>query len=138
MSSRVDTTSLIAGACVVGNLGLGLSGLTIRTTTAAGTHGPGLLQPCLSPADDTKEIRGFITSTSPGVTITSDEAGAFAMTVPGDGTHWVTLTLYEDGVTQGSMTYTVVVGGAAPPPPTPPAQAQRQKLTVREMLRAMT
>lgn len=58
-SIRVDTTDLISGAIVVGDVGHGVLGSQIATE---GTDGPGYLYNAISlPADADKEIRGLIT-----------------------------------------------------------------------------
>lgn len=112
MSVRVDTTSLITGACVVGNRGLGLPGSVIRGATATGAHGPGFLYNDLTSSDDGKEIRGLIvTPPSSGVFIAYED-GSFSLAGAGDGAYSFTYRLYVDGADLGTTTASVTLGAS--------------------------
>ena len=58
MSIRVDSSSLIAGAVVVGDPGLGVLAELVPST---GEHGPGIASTWLGPAEAGKEVRVLIT-----------------------------------------------------------------------------
>lgn len=120
MSVRVDTSSLIAGACVVGNRGLGITGAVIRATTATGTHGPGYLYNDWSSGDDAKEFRGLIVTPPSGGTFKSYEDGSFDLTGAVDGTYGFTYRLFVDGADLGVATSSIVVGSLVGPDITAP------------------
>lgn len=110
MSIRVDTASLISGAVVVGNRGLGVLGSDIPST---GTNGASYLYADLSlPADANKEYSGFVV-TPPGVgNFFAYEDGSY--TYFGQSTTFV-YKLREDGVDKGNQTITITSpDGAAP------------------------
>lgn len=111
MSVRVDTTSLIAGAVVVGDRGLGVTGAVIRATTATGTHGPGILYDDWdSAADDTKEFRALVVTPPASGTLYVWEDGSFTLTGAADGTYTLTYRLYVDGVDLGTAVETITIG----------------------------
>ena len=58
MSVRVDSSSLITGAVVVGDPGLGVLAELVPST---GEHGPGIASTWLGPAEAGKEVRVLIT-----------------------------------------------------------------------------
>jgi hypothetical protein len=94
-SVRVDSSSLVSGAVVVGAAGQGVQGSTVPST---GDDGASLIYPSLSlPYDNTVDVRVVVTAVSSGVTIQVDETGAATVTVPGDGVHWVDATVYKAG-----------------------------------------
>lgn len=108
MSIRVDTVSLISGAIVCGNRGLGVVGSLIP---ASGDHGPGYAYNDLSlPADNDKEICGRITTWPTGGTLTAYEDTSFEYAGTTDTFQY---QLYVDGVAAGSpATVTLQVGAA--------------------------
>lgn len=112
MSVRVDTTSLIAGACVVGNRGLGVLGAVIRATTATGTHGHGYLYNDLTGADDAKEIRGLILTAPSAGTFAANEDGSFTLTGAADGTYSFSYRLFADGADLDTATGSIIIGAA--------------------------
>jgi hypothetical protein len=97
MSLRVASTSLIPGALVVGDRGLGVLGSEVPST---GESGPGYLYNDLSlPADADKEVCGRVTTWPTGGTLYAYEDSSFTY----DGTtdsFWY--QLYVDGVATGS------------------------------------
>lgn len=105
MSIRVDTASLIAGSVVVGVPGLGVLGSLIPAT---GEHGPGYAYDDLIAGDETKEIRGLITTWPSNGTLTAFEDTSFEY----DGTSdTFAYQLYVDGVVRGSVvTHTITIG----------------------------
>lgn len=106
MSIRVDSNSLIPGAVVCGNQGLGVLGRDIPST---GEHGPALAYLHLDlPADAGKEIRVLVTSAPAGTLVHEDTS--FDMPVPADGRYSIGYNLYADGVLQFSDTAIVQVG----------------------------
>jgi len=110
MSIRVDTTSLISGALVVGDRGLGVLGSEIPST---GDSGAGYLYNDLSlPTDATKEVRGLITSQPSAGTLYAYEDSSFTFTGAPDGVYSFTYQLYIDGTATGApATATLTVGG---------------------------
>lgn len=110
MSVRVDTSSLIAGACVVGHRGLGLLGSVIRATTATGTHGPGYLYNDLTGADDLKEIRGLIVTPPSAGVFTAFEDGSFTLVGAPDGSYSFTYRLFADGTDLGTASADIAIG----------------------------
>lgn len=110
MSVRVDTSSLIAGACVVGHRGLGVLGSVIRATTATGTHGPGYLYNDLTGADDLKEIRGLIVTPPSAGTFTAFEDGSFTLVGAPDGSYSFLYRLFADGADLGTASADITIG----------------------------
>ena len=97
MSLRCETSSLIAGALVCGDRGLGV--------VAENIDPGGFLGNDVSlPADNGKEIRGLITSLPAAGTLTAEEDGSFTFLGAPDGTYTFDYTLYVDGVSSGSRT----------------------------------
>lgn len=111
MKSRYDAP-LIAGKCVYGNPGLGVTGAVIRATTATGTHGPGLLyNDWDSGADDAKEFRALIVSPPSSGTLFVFEDGSFTFNGAPDGAYTLTYRLFVDGVDLGVAPPTTFVIG---------------------------
>lgn len=103
MSVRVDTASLIAGAVVCGNRGLGIFGSIILATTGEGTDGGGVLLNDFRSGDENKELRALITTAPPaGGVLVMDEDGTFIYTGP-----------------PGSFNYQLRVGGVDVGTPVP-------------------
>lgn len=99
MSIRVDTSSLIAGALVCGNRGLGVLGADIPSD---GDNGAGYAYNDLTlPADAGKEICGRITTWPSAGELYAYEDTSFEFTGP-DGAHTFAYQLYVDGVATGS------------------------------------
>ena len=109
MSIRVDSSSLITGAVVVGVPGLGVMAELVPST---GEHGAGYLYASLEfPADNGKEVRGLITTWPTLGTLTAFEDSSFEYDGPTDS---FAFQMYVDGVATGSpQTVTVTVGAAA-------------------------
>lgn len=108
MSIRVDSSSWIPGAIVVGNRGLGILADSIPAT---GDAGPSFLYNDLSlPADNGKEICGRVTSWPAAGTLTTYENGSFEFSGAADGTYSFQYTLLVDGVSQGTGTVSLQVG----------------------------
>lgn len=99
MSIRVDTSSLIPGAIVCGNRGLGVLGSTILTETATGDHGAGFLYNDVDPGDESKEFRGLIV-VPPAGEFFAYENGAYDLVSP----DWFVYRLYVDGIDLGTTT----------------------------------
>lgn len=110
MSCRVDTSSLIAGACVVGDRGLGLLGSVIRAATDTGTNGPGFLYNDLTVADDAKEIRGLILTVPSSGVFVADEDGSFTLTGAANGVYTFSYRLFADGVDLGTASISITLG----------------------------
>ena len=110
MSIRVDSSSLIAGAVVVGVPGLGVLAELVPST---GEHGAGYLYASLEfPADNGKEVRGLITTWPTLGTLTAFEDSSFEYDGPTDT---FAFQMYVDGVATGTpqtVTVTVGAGGA--------------------------
>lgn len=109
MSIRVDSSSLITGAVVVGVPGLGVLAEQVPST---GEHGAGYLYASLEfPADAGKEVRGLITTWPTLGTLTAFEDSSFEYDGPSDT---FAFQMYVDGVAVGTpQTVTVTVGSAA-------------------------
>lgn len=114
MSCRVDTSPLIAGACVVSLYpGLGIDGATMRATTGTGAHGPGLLYNDWDAGDDAKEFRALIETPPAAGTFTPYEDGSFTLAGAADGSYSVVYRLFVDGADLGTATSTITVGSLA-------------------------
>lgn len=111
MSCRVDASSLIAGACVVGHRGLGVLGSQVPST---GEHGPGYLFNDLSlPTDAGKEVMGYIETPPVGLTsFFAWEDSSFEAQGP-DGEYTFTYRLFVDGADFGTAAVTITIGAAA-------------------------
>lgn len=111
MSCRIDTTSLIAGACVIGNRGLGVLASTVPST---GEHGAGYLYNDLSlPADAGKEVRGLILTTPSAGTFTAFEDSSFTLTGAADGAYTFSYRLFVDGVDGGTASASITIGAGS-------------------------
>ena len=111
MSIRVDSVSLIAGALVVGNRGLGVFGSDIPS---GGDDGASFLYNDLTLPDDAgKEIRGFIEVPPSAGNFFAFEDGSFTFTDAPDGSYSFTYRLYEDGADLGTASSTVSIGATA-------------------------
>ena len=108
MSIRVDSSSLITGAVVVGDPGLGVLAEAVPST---GEHGAGYLYASLEfPADTGKEVRGLITTWPTLGTLTAFEDSSFEYDGASDT---FAFQMYVDGVAVGTpqtVTVTVVAG----------------------------
>lgn len=111
MSLRVDTSSLIAGAVVCGNRGLGVTGAVIRATTATGTHGAGWLYDDWDDSgDDAKEFRLLVETPPADGELFVYEDGSFSWAPDSTGTRTCVARLFVDGADQGAETNTLVSG----------------------------
>lgn len=111
MSVRVDTSSLISGAVVCGNRGLGYTGQYIRLNTASGSNGPGVIYPSLNgTSDDAKEFMFRITTPPSAGVLFVGEPGEFTFSGAPDGSYTLIGDLYEDGVNLGAITFNFNVG----------------------------
>lgn len=110
LTCRVDTASLITGACVVGNRGLGVLGSAVPST---GTSGAGYLYNDLAlPGEANDEFYGLITSGPSGLTsFFAYEDSSFVATGP-DGSYSFTYTGYKNGASYGSTTVGFTIGAA--------------------------
>lgn len=111
MSIRVSSTSLIAGAIVVGDPGLGVLAENVPST---GDAGAGYAYAYLSlPADNGKEVRGLIVTPPSAGTLTAYEDTSFVFGAP-DGEYTFDWRLFVDGVDGGLKTETLAIGDSAP------------------------
>jgi hypothetical protein len=107
MSLRVDSSSLISGALVCGNRGLGVLGSAVPST---GDNGAGYLYNDLYlPADATKEVRGLIVTPPSAGTFFAYEDSSFEFAAP-DGAYTFTYRLYVDGADLGTATVNLSIG----------------------------
>lgn len=107
---RVDTSSLISGAVVVGERGLGVLGSEVPST---GTHGAGYLYNDLSlPADDDKEVRGLILTVPSDGSFFAYEDSSFSLIGAADGIYTFDYSLYVDGAYVGDATATITIGAS--------------------------
>lgn len=108
MSIRVDSSSWIPGAIVVGNRGLGILADNIPAT---GDAGPSFLfNDVALPADSGKEVCGRVTSWPSAGTLVAYEDGSFEFSGAPDGTYSFAYSLLVDGASQGTGTGTLQVG----------------------------
>lgn len=108
MSIRVDSSSLIAGAVVVGDPGLGVLAELVPST---GEHGPGIAYTWLGPAEAGEEVRVLITQWPEVGSLFVWEDTSFEYDGAG-GTAYA--QLYVDGQPVDTpQTVTMVVGAAA-------------------------
>ncbi len=111
MSIRVDTSSWIPGAIVIGNRGLGILADNIPAT---GDVGPSYLyNDIILPADTGKELCGRVTAWPSSGTLTAYEDGSFEFSGAPDGSYSFQYTLLVDGVSQGTGTVSLQVGSPA-------------------------
>lgn len=110
MSVLIDTSELISGAVVIGNTGHGVSGLTIRNTTASGVHGAGYIYNDVDDGDADKEFRGLIVTPPSAGSFFAYEDGSFTFTGSGDGSYSFVYQLSVDGVDLGTATSYITVG----------------------------
>ncbi len=110
MAIRVDTTSWLPGAILVGDTGFGVLGSDVP---ASGEDGSGYLYDQLSlPADASKEVCGRITSWPSAGTLYGYEDTSFTFSGAPDGVYTFEYQKYLDGVATGSpVTVTLIVGG---------------------------
>lgn len=106
MSLLIDTTSLIPGALVIGNTGLGVIGSSIPSS---GKDGPSFLyNDLVFPADNNVEVMGRIKTFPSQGTLFAYEDGSFYWEAPSAGLHdTFVYTLYIDGVSAGDATVTL-------------------------------
>jgi hypothetical protein len=105
MSIRVDSSSLIAGAVVVGSPGLGVLAEQVPTT---GEHGGGIAATWLGPEDVGKEVRVLITVWPSAGSLTVFEDTSFEYDGPSTT---FDAQLYIDGAAVGTpQTVTITVG----------------------------
>lgn len=109
---RVDTVSLISGAVVCGDRGLGVLGSVILSDTATGDFGAGYLHNDVDIGDENKEFRGLMVTPPSAGTFFAYEDGSFSLVAP-DGAYTFVYRLYVDGVDLGTATANVTIGGAA-------------------------
>ena len=108
MSIRVDSSSLITGAVVVGVPGLGVLAELVPST---GEHGPGIASTWLGPAEAGKEVRVLITQWPEVGSLFVWEDTSFEYNGPG-GTAYA--QLYVEGQPVDTpQTVTVTVGAGA-------------------------
>lgn len=112
MSIRVDTTSLIPGAIVFGDRGLGVLGSTILAETATGDHGAGYLYNDVDSGDEGKEFRGLIVTPPSAGTFFAFEDGSFSLDAP-DGSYTFVYRLYVDGADLGTATASITIGATS-------------------------
>lgn len=110
MSLRIDITELIAGALVIGDVGLGVRGDAIPP---AGLHGASYLANDVDPGDEAREFRGLIVTPPAAGVFYAWEDGAFTLTGAPDGSYTFTYRLFVDGADLGTATATVLVGGVS-------------------------
>lgn len=113
MSCRVDTSPLIAGACVVSVYsGLGITGAALRAATATGTHGAGWLYNDWDVGDDAQEFSLLVLSWPSSGTLVVNEDGSGRFTPATDGAFSATYQLRVDGANVGSPVTVTLQSGA--------------------------
>lgn len=113
----VDSTSLINGKTLVGDVGHGIYGYLVPEN---GTDGPSPVRNDLTfPADNYVEVRWQILTRPSSGTFFSYEDCSFEFTAPSDGEYTFTYRLFKDGVPVGDYTVIIQIGvdnSAAPIP----------------------
>lgn len=109
MSIRVDSASLISGALVCGNRGLGVLGSAIPGT---GDHGASLLANDVQPGEESSEFRALILTRPSTGTIFFYEDGSFEATDVEDGDGG-TYEGFKDGASYGIAAYSFTIGAEA-------------------------
>lgn len=111
MSIRYDT-SLISGAVVYGNPGLGVLGQAILDNTATGDNGPGYMHGLVKAGDGAKEFWAEIISWPVSGVLFADEYGRLDWDFAGlpNGAYSFTYRLKVDGVLIGTATVTTTTG----------------------------
>jgi len=108
MSIRVDSSSLITGAVVVGVPGLGVLAELVPST---GEHGPGIASTWLGPAEAGKEVRVLITQWPEVGSLFVWEDTSFEYNGPGGAAY---AQLFVDGLPVDTpQTVTFTVGAAS-------------------------
>ena len=109
---RVDTSSWLSGAVLIGDPGFGVAGSAVPSS---GPAGPGYVyDQLILPADAAKEVCGRITSWPSAGTLYAYEDSSFTFTGAPDGSYTFDYQLYLDGVATGSpITVTLNIGGAS-------------------------
>jgi hypothetical protein len=108
MSIRVDSNSLIAGAVVVGNRGLGVLGSSVPST---GENGASFLyNDLVLPADNNVEVRGLIATPPSAGSFVAYEDGSFDFVGAPDGVYSFSYRLFADGVDRGVVASSLTVG----------------------------
>ncbi len=109
MAIRVDTSSWIPGAILVGDTGFGVLGSEVPST---GDNGAGYLYNDLTlPDDASKEVCGRITTWPSAGTLYAYEDSSFTFTGAPDGSYSFEYQLYVDGVaTDDPVPVTLNVG----------------------------
>lgn len=109
MSIRVDTSSLIAGAIVCGNRGLGVLGSEVA---GEGEHGDGILFNDVEPGDEDKEFRALIEEWPAAGDLFVYEDGSFILEGAPDGEYTFVYRLFVDGQDLGTATASIAIGEA--------------------------
>lgn len=114
MSCRVDTSPLIAGACVVSAYdGLGISGAALRAATGSGGSGAGVLYNDWDAGDDAKEFRALLVTAPSSGALTMNENGSLSLTGAADGSYSLVYRLFVDGADLGTSTAAITIGSAS-------------------------
>ncbi len=114
-SMRISSTSLIAGALVVGDSGLGVEGIDIPST---GQDGAAVLNQFVTlPADNDVEFRMLITSQPSAGTLITFEDSSFIYHAPVPTNDSFNYEWFKDGVSQGSDTVNLQIGPGGLNPP---------------------
>lgn len=101
---------LIANRLVYGVDGFGVLGSVIRSTTATGAHGSGLLYNDWDPGDDAKEFRALLVTPPSSGSLFINEDGSFTLTGAADGSYSLVYRLFVDGVDMGTATAAFSIG----------------------------
>ena len=115
MSIRVDSSSWVSGAIVVGEPGLGVLGSEVPSS---GDAGPAPLYNDITlPTDNNVEVRAELLTLPSAGTLTMAEDSSFEWPASGesvpDGTYTATYRVYRDGVPDaGTETITLTMGAA--------------------------
>lgn len=108
MSCRVDSQPWIAGACLVGDYGLGVLGSEVP---ASGVDGGGFGYPDLElPADANAEVRWLILRWPSAGTLTPQENSQFSFTGAPDGAYFFDVEGFRDGLSIGVKRVHLLVG----------------------------
>lgn len=107
MSCRCDVRPWIAGACLVGNTGLGVLGSTVP---AVGTDGGAFGFEDLEAADLTAEVRWLVIRWPSAGTLVVNEDSSFSFTGAPPGRYFFDVEGFVDGALRGRKRVLLLVG----------------------------